>query len=73
MTSKTSKTPRIGPRMEQVAAFVRRHPGCTKREAAAWVGPRGSLFWGYKSVNRAIRAGLVKCEGDRRRYALYAD
>jgi hypothetical protein len=65
------KQRRIGPRMKEVAGYVAGAPGCTKGAAAAWVAPNGSLFYGYKAVNRAIRAGLVKCEGDRRRYALW--
>ena len=50
----------IGPRMAQVAELVRLYPGRPKIFYARKVGPRGSLFYGYRSVNRAIKAGLVQ-------------
>lgn len=50
---------RIGDRMRQVVTFVERHPGCSKRSAAAFVGPHRSLQFGYRTVDRAITAGLI--------------
>ncbi len=54
---------RIGPRMAQVVAYVDAHPECSLIDAARDVAPerfgRIGLSFGYKSVHRAIRAGLV--------------
>lgn len=53
----------IGPRMQQVADYVRNHPGCPKLWPARAVAPYGrGLAYGYASVNRAIKAGLIKAE-----------
>lgn len=63
---------RVGPRMIDVAAYVARHPGCPKLHAARYVMPGRGLQYGYRSVNRAINAGLVRAENiHRSRYALY--
>ena len=51
---------RTGPRMIQVTSYVARHPGCPKIRPAEDAGPRGSLRYGYASVNRALRAGLIE-------------
>jgi len=59
MNRKPTKTYRIGPCMEAVAAYVRENPGCPKIGPARHVAPKGSLMYGYRSVDRAIRAGLV--------------
>ena len=52
-------TKRIGPKMLEVQAYVAAHPGCCKLPAAKAVGPKGSLQFGYRTVNRAIKAGLI--------------
>jgi hypothetical protein len=49
----------IGPRMKDVLDIVMVRPGITRRQAAKWVGPHGSETYGYQTVNRAIRAGIV--------------
>lgn len=51
---------RIGPKMSAAAAYVRDNPGCAIRPVAEHVGPNGSLMYGYRSVHRAIRAGLIQ-------------
>jgi hypothetical protein len=50
---------RIGPRMRQVAAYVAAHPGCVVFDAALAVAPHGAWHFGYRSVYRAVRAGIV--------------
>ena len=54
---------RLGPKMYAVKEYVRVHPGCTKLAAALHVAPsrygRIGVGYGYRSVNRAIKAGLV--------------
>lgn len=63
---------RIGPCMSVVSNFVSANPGCVMIRAARYVGPRGSLRYGYASVHRAIRAGLVRKErGERGCWLLY--
>lgn len=53
---------RIGPRMLDVVRFVANHQGCAKLPAAEYVGPNRSRQFGYRTVDRAIRAGLVQAE-----------
>lgn len=50
---------RIGPKMAEVVSFVEAHPGTLKIRAAQYVGPHGSLQYGYATVDRALAAGLV--------------
>lgn len=66
------QTKRIGPCMELVAMYVRLNPGCPKLHAAEFVGPHGSRRYGYRAVDRAIKAGLIVArQGKGNRYALY--
>lgn len=53
------KTKRIGPRMAECVEFVKAHPGCVMIEAVRHVMPRGSTMFGYRSVWRAVDAGLI--------------
>lgn len=63
---------RIGPRMQEAAEFVRENPGCAKLPVAEYVGPYGSRRYGYETVNRAIRAGLIRAERTKSgRYRLF--
>jgi len=55
-------TQRIGPRMAQVVRFVMENPGLRARQAAAQVGPHGSVGFGYATVHRTIAAGLIRAE-----------
>lgn len=66
-----TNTKRIGPRMAQVAHYVAQHPGCQAIAAARHAGPHGSLMYGYATVRRAIRAGLVRAEYTGPRYRLF--
>jgi len=61
------------PRQADVLYYVERFPGCTKCEVARFVGPNGSLRYGYRTVDRAIANGLIRAEAGERRgtYALY--
>lgn len=66
-------TNRIGPRMAQAVAYVRKHPGCSILPVAERVGPNGSRKFGYRTVHRAIRAGLIRATKDKAgRYCLEA-
>lgn len=51
---------RIGPKMRRVAHLVYVHGRITLIDVARQVGPHGSLRYGYETIERAIRAGLVK-------------
>lgn len=50
---------RHGKRMHQLYEYVHTNPGCTMMQAAGAVGPNGSLRYGYKTVGRALAAGVV--------------
>jgi hypothetical protein len=62
---------RIGHKMRAALNYIAEHPGCTKLAAALAVGPNGSTKFGYATVDRCITAGLVRADGDGRKYALY--
>lgn len=51
---------RIGPKMQDAVLFVRDNPGCAILPVAEYVGPNGSRKYGYETVHRAIRAGLIE-------------
>jgi hypothetical protein len=59
---------RVGPKMMIVLGAVAAAPGRPKIDAALlaqpypWKGTRGGLAYGYRSVDRAIDAGLVAAE-----------
>lgn len=67
--------PRVGEKMMMAAWYVGRHPGCAKLPAAEFCAPYaetsspGTRF-GYASVNRAMRAGLITSEWKGNRWAL---
>lgn len=66
-------TPATAPRMFEAVEYVRAHPGCPILPVAEEVGPNGSRRYGYATVHRAIRAGLLVADKDKAgRYALYA-
>jgi len=50
---------RVGPKMAQAVEYVRDNPGCAKLPVAEHVGPNGSRQYGYRTVDRAIAAGLI--------------
>ena len=50
----------IGPRMAAAIAYVRRNPGCAILPVAEYVGPNGSRKYGYRTVHRAIKRGLIR-------------
>lgn len=49
----------IGKRMRDVQWYADQPGGIAIIDAARLVGPHGSLQYGYRTVNRAIKAGLV--------------
>ena len=65
-------TKRIGPRMLEAAAYVSRNPGCAILPVAEFVGPHRSRNYGYRTVHRAIAAGLIVATVVRGRYVLTA-
>lgn len=50
---------RIGRQMRMVAEMAARGP-VARIDVAAAVGPHSSLCYGYQTVQRAVRAGLVR-------------
>jgi hypothetical protein len=64
---------RIGKCMQDVESYVYSHPGCPKLHPAEAVGPNGSRKYGYETVNRAIRAGLVRAEWCGNKYKLFSN
>lgn len=67
-------TARTAPMMYGVASYVAANPGCPKLHAAEYVGPNGSRRYGYRTVDRAIKAGLIRAERTAAgTYRLYAD
>lgn len=64
-------TKRIGPRMADVVSYVETHPGCSALAAAEYVGPNRSRRYGYRTVHRAMSAGIVDYERKSGRIYLY--
>lgn len=51
---------RIGPKMAWAIDYVRVHGPCVAIDVARYVGPHGSLNYGYRTVHRCLRAGLLR-------------
>jgi hypothetical protein len=68
----TNTNKRIGPMMQAAANYVARNPGCAILPVAEYVGPNGSRNYGYRTVHRAIRAGLIRATRKNGRYTLTA-
>lgn len=49
----------IGPKMLEAVEVVKANPHCTKKYVAERIGPHGSVSYGYRPVDRAIKAGLI--------------
>lgn len=53
--------PRVGPRMADVRTYVAQNPGQPMIHAARYVAPNGTgLQFGYQTVHRAVKAGIVR-------------
>lgn len=63
--------PRYGPRMLQVTAYVRDHPGESSNSVSYAAGPHGIRIHGQKAVNRALSAGLIENRGKGRVFELH--
>src|ERR1700761_1104270 len=63
--------PRYGPRMLQVTAYVRDHPGKSSNAVSYAAGPHGIRIHGQKAVNRALWAGLIEDRGRGRAFELH--
>lgn len=59
-------------RMIQAVEFVRANPGCAILPVAEAVGPHGSRNYGYRTVHRAISAGMIRATVANGRYSLTA-
>jgi hypothetical protein len=76
LNERPAKMKRIGPKMLQAVEFVRENPGCAilpvakHLHRAARNGKNNAL--GYNPVHRAIKAGLIRNDGSRRLYSLFA-
>lgn len=54
---------RIGPKMRAAVRIVSDEgPAQSKKWVAERVGPHGSLRYGYRTVDRALRAGLLSMQ-----------
>lgn len=62
---------RIGPRMLEAVEYVSNHPGCPILPVAEHVGPYGSRQFGYRTVHRAVKAGLIRNVKKGNRYYCY--
>lgn len=73
-TNQSNTMTRTAPRtrMIQAAEFVRANPGCAILPVAEAVGPNGSRNYGYRTVHRAIRAGMIRATISNGRYSLTA-
>jgi hypothetical protein len=56
--------------MLAAVGYVADHPGCTKVAVADEIGPHGARGFGYRCLDRAIRAGLIHAELGGRQYSL---
>jgi hypothetical protein len=63
---------RIGPKMWDAYNYVRSHPDCTKCQVSVAIGPNGSNYYGWRCVDRAIKAGLIKAIKSGNKYQLRA-
>lgn len=58
--------------MAEAADYVRRNPGTAILPVAEYVGPHGSRMYGYRTVHRALSAGLIVDRSKRKGlYCLY--
>lgn len=67
----TRKSRRIGPRMAVAVRYVAEHPGCNMQAVAKHVAPYGTgIKYGYRTVHRAIKAGLILATLSKGQYTL---
>ena len=60
----SQKTTRTGPAMAHACRVLRDQDGVmpSKMTLAAEIGPHGSLKYGYATIERCLKAGLVRVE-----------
>lgn len=68
---KDSGVRRIGPKMLATYEYVRLHRGCSQYEVSKAVGPHGSNFYGWRTVQRALAANMITAVKVGGRYRLY--
>lgn len=56
--------------MSQALRYIAMHPGCPILPVAEHVGPHGSRNFGYRTVHRLVKAGLVAYVRTSGRYCL---
>lgn len=62
---------RIGPQMARAIKIVSANPGCSKLTVARRIAPYGTgIQFGYRAVDRAIRAGEIVAKRLSNRFAL---
>src|SRR3984885_9223651 len=71
VAEKKGPGPRYGPRMLQVTAYVRDHPGESSNSVSYATGAHGIRIHGQKAVNRALSAGLIEDRGTGRAFELH--
>jgi hypothetical protein len=71
VAEKKGPRPRYGPRMLQVTAYVRDHPGESSNSVSYATGPHGNRIHGQKAVNRALSASLIEDRGTGRAFELH--
>ncbi len=67
-----TKLKRIGPRMIEAANYVRNHPNCCKCDVADSISPQSRMY-GYNTVDRAIKARIIRVVQSKPVYQLQAD
>lgn len=60
------------PQMFAARDYVADNPGCAILPVAEHVGPNGSRRYGYATVHRAIKAGLICATRRGGKYVLHA-
>lgn len=62
---------RIGPQMKRAIVIVSANPGCSKLTVAKRIAPYGTgIQFGYRAIDRAIKAGGIVAKRLGNRFAL---
>lgn len=57
--------------MQSLVSLVAREPGIVLRQAAKYIGPHGSTQDGYRTITRALSAGIVRIVWEANHSRLY--
>jgi hypothetical protein len=58
--------------MWQAYAYAKTFPDCSKYAISCAVGPHGSVFYGWRIVQRCLAAGILMAVADDGRYKVRA-